>query len=113
MAHTENGSIIELSSDNLLTEDLIAIKFTRYFYIIYFIDFSDIKFCIEHALLLLILHFAIKNQLHHWSLNIGEILKFPSFLNILMTLAFAFMYHPTEMCICNCLSHFYSFIKPE
>ena len=31
MAHTENGSIIEFSSDNLLTEVLIAIKYTRYF----------------------------------------------------------------------------------
>ena len=60
-----NGSIIEFSSNTLLTEDLIAIKYTRYLVLHIFtssIDFSDIKHSMEHALLSLILRFKIKNQ---------------------------------------------------
>ena len=66
-SHIENGSIIEFSSNNLLTEDLIEIKYMRHLvytslqHLLY--CFSDIKYCMEHALLLLILHhFKIKNQ---------------------------------------------------
>ena len=60
-----NGSIIKFSSNTLLTEDLIAIKYTRYLVLHIFtssIDFSDIKHSMEHALLSLILRFKIKNQ---------------------------------------------------
>ena len=57
-----NGSIIEFSSNTLLTEDLIAIKYTRHLVLNIFtssIDFSDIKHNMEHALLSLILRFKI------------------------------------------------------
>ena len=57
-----NGSIIEFSSNTLLTEDLIAIKYTRHLVLHIFtssIDFSDIKHSMEHALLSLILRFKI------------------------------------------------------
>ena len=61
--HTENGSIIEFSSNNLLTEDLIAIKYTRHLVQHLLYCLSDIKYCMEHALLPLILRrFKIKNQ---------------------------------------------------
>ena len=57
-----NGSIIEFSSNTLLTEDLIAIKYTGFLVLHIFtspIDFSDIKRSMEHALLSLILRFKI------------------------------------------------------
>ena len=60
-----NGSIIEFSSNTLLTEDLITIKYTRYLVLHIFtssIDLSDIKHSMEHALLSLILRFKIKDQ---------------------------------------------------
>ena len=60
-----NGSIIEFSSNTLFTEELVAIKYTRYFVlhkITSSIDFSDIKHSMEHALLSLNLRFKIKNQ---------------------------------------------------
>ena len=78
--------------------------------------FSDIKYCMEHALLPLILRrFKIKNQynrpykeMNQWSQNICEILKFPSFYII------------DDVCIClsvspniNVYLAFYSFIKSE
>ena len=59
-----NGSIIKFSSNTLLTEDLITIKYTRYLVLHIFtssIDFSDIKHSMEHALLSLILRFKIEN----------------------------------------------------
>ena len=61
----ENGSIVKFSSNTLLTEYLIAIKYTRYLVLHIFtssFDFSDIKHSMEHALLSLILRFKIKNQ---------------------------------------------------
>ena len=60
-----NVSIIEFSSNTLLTEDLIAIKYMRYLVLHIFtsaIDLSDIKHSIEHTLLSFILRFKIKNQ---------------------------------------------------
>ena len=60
-----NGSIIEFSSNTLLTEDLIAIKYTRYLILPIFtssIDFSDIKHSMKHAVLSLILRYKIKHQ---------------------------------------------------
>ena len=63
--YTGNGSIIKFSSNTLLTEDLITIKYTRFLVLHIFtssIDFSDIKHSMEHALLSLILRFKIKNQ---------------------------------------------------
>ena len=65
MTYIRNGSLIEFSSNTLLTEDLIAIKYTRYLVLNIFtssINFSDIIHSIEHALLSLILRFKIKNQ---------------------------------------------------
>ena len=59
-----NGSIIKFSSNTLLTEDLITIKYTRYLVLHIFtssIDFSDIKHSREHALLSLMLRFKIEN----------------------------------------------------
>ena len=61
--HIENGPIIKFSSYKLLTDDLIAIKYTRYLVLHIFtssIDFSDIIHSIEQALLSLILRFKIK-----------------------------------------------------
>ena len=75
----ENGSIIGFSSKNLLTDDLVAIKYMRYLVLHIFTSY-------------IVLTLAIYNT---------------------ASLAFVFMYYPTEMCICNCLSHLYSFIKPE
>ena len=52
-----NGSMIKFSSNTLLTEDLIAIKYTRYLVLHKFttsIDFSDIKHSTEHASITLI-----------------------------------------------------------
>ena len=60
-----NGSIIKFSSNTLLTEDLIAIKYTSYLVVHIFTlstDFSNIKHSMEHALLSLILRFKIENQ---------------------------------------------------
>ena len=60
-----NGSTIKFSSNTLLTEDLITVKYTRYLVLHIFtssIDFSDIKHSMEHGLLFLILRFKIKNQ---------------------------------------------------
>ena len=60
-----NGSIIKFSSNTLLTENLIAIKYMSYLVLHIFtssIDFSDIKHSLEHALSSLILRFKIKNQ---------------------------------------------------
>ena len=60
-----NGSIIKFSSNTLLTEDLITLKYTRYLVLHIFtssIDLSDIKHNMEHALLSLILRFKSKNQ---------------------------------------------------
>ena len=50
-----------------MTEDLIAVKIYEilgfiHLYSIYCIDFSHIKYCMEHALLPLILCFKNKNQ---------------------------------------------------
>ena len=59
------GPIIKFLSNTLLTEDRIAIKYTRYMVLHIFtssIDFSDIKHSMEHALLSLILRFKITNQ---------------------------------------------------
>ena len=58
-----NGSIIKFTSNTLLTEYLIAIKYTRYLVLHIFtsyFDLSDIKHSMEHALLSLILRFKIK-----------------------------------------------------
>ena len=60
-----NGSTIEFSSNTLLTEDLIAIQYTRYLVLHIFtssFDFSNIKHSMEPALLSLVLQFKIKNQ---------------------------------------------------
>ena len=78
-----NGSIIEFSSNTLLSEDLIAIKYTRYLVLYIFtssIDLSDIKYCVEHALLSLILRLKIKINiigLINKCINGPKLLKFP------------------------------------
>ena len=60
-----NGSIVKFSSNTLLNEDLIAIKYTRHMVLHIFtssIVFIDMKHSMEHAFLSLILRFRIKNQ---------------------------------------------------
>ena len=56
--YIENGSIIKFSTNTLLTEDLITIKYTRYLVLHIFtssIDFSDKG---QHGTCIIVLDFA-------------------------------------------------------